>query len=180
MKITSGQYRGQNLETLEGTKTRPTLGRVKENVLNMIRMDLTADTRVLDLFAGSGSIGIEFLSNYVGRVDFIEKDSQAINIIKTNLVKVKIETSKFNVLQYDYSTFLKTAKESYDIIYLDPPFDFDYGEILNNIVQSGAFSSNTIVIVESLKSKNIDFSKFNIVKSKNYGIINISLIKSQG
>jgi 16S rRNA (guanine966-N2)-methyltransferase len=180
MKVVSGIYRNRKLETLEGNNTRPTLSRIKENIMNLVRSDLNTRTSVLDLFAGSGSMGIEFISNYVERVDFVENSDLAINIIQKNILNLQIKAEKISISKIDYAKFLESTKKEYDIIFVDPPFDSDYSLILENIVKSAACGNNTTIIVESDKSRNLDFSKFNIVKSKNYGIINISLIKVRG
>ena len=100
MRIISGKAKGTKLYTLEGMNTRPTLDRVKESIFNIMQGEIE-DAKVLDLFAGSGAIGIEFLSRGAEKVYFCDKSPKAVDMIKKNLDKTKLK-DKATILNNDY------------------------------------------------------------------------------
>ena len=127
MRVISGTARGKKLVSLEGLNTRPTLDRVKEALFNIIQFNI-ADKNVLDLFAGSGAIGIEAISRGAKSATFCDNSIDAIKIIQTNIKNTR-STDKAIVLHKDYSLALKDlAKKGnkFDIIYLDPPYKTDF------------------------------------------------------
>ena len=128
MRIIAGKNRGTKLYTLDGDDiTRPTLDRVKESLFNII-MPYIENSNILDLFAGSGALGLESLSRGAGKVTFCDNSSKAINVIKNNINKTKLE-KKTQVLHKDFSKAiidLKNQKNKFDIIFLDPPYKTDY------------------------------------------------------
>ena len=123
MRIISGTSRGSRLVTLEGTETRPTLDRVKEPLFSIIQMHIK-DARVLDLFAGSGALGLETLSRGAKSAVFSDISDKAINVIKQNVEKTKLG-EKAIVLKGSYEDILKQMKnenKEFDLIFLDPPY----------------------------------------------------------
>ena len=122
MRIITGSARGTKLETLEGDNTRPTAERVKEAVFSMIQFDIEGRA-VLDLFAGSGQLGLEALSRGAERATMIDSSRDAVGIIMENAKKTHL-FEKCRISCTEYSTFLKSAggKETYDIVFLDPPY----------------------------------------------------------
>lgn len=161
IKIIAGKNRGNILRTKEGITTRPTLNRIRENLFNIIR-DKVPGAKVLDLFAGSGAIGIEALSRGAKEATFIEIDKDAYKIIKENLLKTKnLEKSK--VFNGDYRSFIKKSEDTYDIIYIDPPYHINaYDEALSLIGLHNLLSENGLIILEAkkdtvLKKETIDF-----------------------
>lgn len=176
MKIISGKYRGKTLKTLEGMDTRPTTSRVKESVFNIIQFSV-ADSDILDLFAGSGQMGIECLSRGANSVDFIDQNPKAINIIKNNL---KICDENQRVLQTDYVSFIKSCNKKYDIIFLDPPYSTEMiNNSLNLINDFKLLKECGIIICETSVNDKIDLTgtDFTTVKTYKYGTINITSIK---
>ena len=132
MRIIAGQSRGTVLETLDGEDTRPTLERVKENFFNAINFDIPG-AKVLDLFAGSGQLGLEALSRGAKEAVFVDSNTECVDIIRKNAQKAKLY-DKCNIYKYDYSEYLsglKKRKDSprtkfeakFDIIFLDPPYE---------------------------------------------------------
>ena len=114
MRIISGKARGTKLYTLEGTNTRPTLDRVKESIFNIIQNEIE-DATVLDLFAGSGAIGLECLSRGAKKAVLCDKSKEAIQIIKRNIEKTHME-EKAQIINADYENCLEKLKnEQFDI-----------------------------------------------------------------
>ncbi len=122
MRIITGTARGIKLDTLEGDATRPTAERVKEAIFSMIQFDLV-DSFVLDLFAGSGQMGLEALSRGADKAHLVDKSSQAVAVMKKNAQKCKL-FDRCRIVTSDYAEFLRSVngKHKYDFIFLDPPY----------------------------------------------------------
>lgn len=174
MRIISGKYRGKTLKTLEGMDTRPTTSRVKESVFNIIQFSIS-QSDILDLFSGSGQMGIECLSRGANSVDFVDKNLKAVQIIKNNL-KICDENQK--VFEKDYENFLNTCSKQYDIILLDPPYST---EILNNAIKIisnlNLLKDFGMIICETSINDKIENSTFSIHKTYKYGNTNITILK---
>ena len=124
MRIISGKARGTKLYTLDGTATRPTLDRVKESLFNIIQNDIE-DSTVLDLFSGSGAIGLEFLSRGAKRAVLCDSSKDAIKIIKQNVQKTHFE-EKVEVYNMEFTKLVERLQnQKFDIIYIDPPYKMD-------------------------------------------------------
>lgn len=120
MRIIGGLARGTNLYTLDGLDTRPTLDRVRESLFNIIQNDIK-DSVLLDLFAGSGAVGLEAISRGAKKAVLCDKNKKAIEVINKNVKKLRAE-EKVQILCIDYENYLKTSQEKFDFIYLDPPY----------------------------------------------------------
>jgi len=120
MRVITGVARGRRLKTLEGMDTRPTTDRVKEGLFNIIQFDLPA-CRFLDLFAGSGQIGIEALSRGAEYAVFIDQNRDALQIIKENLLTTGL-LKKARAVSMEAKTYLQSVKVPFDIVFLDPPY----------------------------------------------------------
>lgn len=125
MRIITGTARGTKLNTLEGENTRPTSDRVKEAVFSMLQFDIEGRA-VLDLFAGSGQMGLEALSRGAARATLIDVNREAVDIIIDNAKKTHL-FKQCRVTATDYASFIRGAKgkETFDIIFLDPPYNTD-------------------------------------------------------
>jgi len=146
MRIISGQFRGRKLKTLEGMNTRPTADRVKESLFNILNSKVY-DSKVLDLFAGSGALGLEALSRGAESCVFVDSSKEAINIIKENIKLCKIE-EKSKVINKDYLEVLKSTNEKFDIIFVDPPYSKGIEiRVLENV--KNILSDKGIVIIET-------------------------------
>lgn len=121
MRVITGTAKGRILKTLEGKSLRPTGGRVKEAIFSIIQFEIEG-RRVLDLFAGSGQLGIEALSRGAKSAVFIDADKDAVAAVKENLETTGLAENA-TVLQSDAFAFLRTSGLTFDIIFLDPPFD---------------------------------------------------------
>lgn len=163
MRVITGSARGRKLKTLEGDEiVRPTTDRVKEAIFSIIQFDL-ADARVLDLFAGSGQLGIEALSRGAESAVFIDRDSQAVEIIKDNLKATGL-FQKATVLNADSVSYIKNSRNKFDIILLDPPYNKG---LINEILESavGCCDENATIVCETdfnevLPDSAGDFEKF--------------------
>ena len=151
MRVISGKARGTKLSSIESLDTRPTLDRVKEALFNIIQNKIE-DSIVLDLFAGSGAIGIEFISRGCKEAYFCEKSSEAAKMIEQNLTKTKF-TESSKLLVQDYKKALKkfqTENIAFDIIYIDPPYKADIAvEATRLIISMGLLKQNGIIIIET-------------------------------
>ena len=149
MRIISGKARGTKLYTLDGTATRPTLDRVKESLFNIIQND-SEDSTVLDLFSGSGAIGLEFLSRGAKRAVLCDSSKDAIKIIKQNVQKTHFE-EKVEVYNMEFTKLVERLQnQKFDIIYIDPPYATDFIKIsLEKIIEYELVNENTKIIVET-------------------------------
>ncbi|MCF7925256.1 MAG: 16S rRNA (guanine(966)-N(2))-methyltransferase RsmD [Candidatus Izimaplasma sp.] len=163
MRVISGKYRSRKLKRVASNSTRETKDRIKEGIFNSIQFDL-ADAVVLDLFAGSGALGIEALSRGAKRCDFVDQSRDAIAVIKDNLEMLKL-TSVTSVHLQDYDVFLKTCEQPYDIILLDPPYrTFDLNQLIQFIEQNKLLTQVGKIVVLMHKTE--------VLNPKEYGIIN--------
>ena len=169
MRIIAGKYRHLNLMTLEGADTRPTKDMVKEALFSSLG-DIEG-LSFLDLFAGSGAVGIEALSRGAFKATFNDINPKACKIIKANLQKLAIEAKVYNE---DWQTLLKHLKgESFDIIFADPPYAFeDYDSLFSLLEDYGLLKNKGLLIIENRKGTTIDcpYDHFNLLKIKTYGI----------
>ena len=173
MRIISGKARGTKLYTLEGTNTRPTLDRVKESIFNIIQNEIE-DATVLDLFAGSGAIGLECLSRGAKKAVLCDNSKEAIQIIKRNIEKTHMEECA-KIINTDFETCLEKLKnEQFDIIYIDPPYATDYiFKSLKKIKEIGIVKKESIIIIETDDEqrilKEIGNIEIKIVDKRKYG-----------
>ena len=173
MRIIGGTARGTKLYTLNGENTRPTLDRVKESLFNIIQNEII-DANVLDLFSGSGAIGLEAVSRGARKSILCDKEKQAIEIIRKNVQKTHME-QKVEIYYLDFKKILKEKiKEKQDIIFLDPPYKTDYiAQALELIYEEQLIDAQSIIIIETDEEeriiKNIDNEKFEIYDKRKYG-----------
>jgi 16S rRNA (guanine(966)-N(2))-methyltransferase RsmD len=121
MRVITGSARGMTLRTLEGDNVRPTTDKVKEAVFSAIQFEIEG-RRILDLFAGSGQLGIEALSRGAKNAVFVDADKNAVKIVKENLAKTKLD-SLATVAQTDSIAFLTMTDKIFDIAFVDPPYE---------------------------------------------------------
>ena len=170
MRVIAGKYKRTPIKTLEGEDiTRPTKDMVKEALFSSIQID--EDTKFLDLFSGTGAIGIEALSRGAKDVIFNDINRSAVKIIETNLDKVR-ETRM--VLNLDYQECLKRLEgNSFDYIYADPPYKFAaYEELFYYVNKYNLLNKKGIMIVEVKKDSNLNdnYLGIRLYKEKKYGI----------
>ena len=151
MRIITGSARGIQLQTLEGMLvTRPTTDRVKEALFSMLQFDIEG-RKVLDLFAGSGQLGLEALSRGAAKAVFIDSSREAVDIILKNAAKTRLK-DRCSVSATDFKGYLASAsgREKFDIIFLDPPYNSEYmAEALELIEKNGILALNGVVVCET-------------------------------
>lgn len=167
MRIISGKYRGKKLKEFDLETTKPTTDRVKESIFNLVAFDVV-DSVVLDLFSGTGALGIEALSRGAKQTFLVDKNPQAVKIIKENLMGIE---GDFVVEQKDFTNFLNQAKTKFDLVFLDPPYATNFGiEAIDLLIKNHLLNDGAIIIFETGVANNIDvnYKEFNI-KKKKYG-----------
>lgn len=183
MRVISGKSRGKKLISLEGDNTRPTLDRVKEALFNKIQFNIQ-DATVLDLFAGTGALGVEALSRGAKEVVFCDKVQDAIRVIKQNVINTN-NIDKSIIINKDYNEVLENmSKQSkkFDIIFLDPPYKTNLAiESMQKIIMSDLLTEDGIVVIETddiNKEKEIlKIEKVEIFDKRKYGSVWLIFIR---
>ncbi len=172
LKIITGTAKGKRIETLEGEATRPTSLRIKEAVFSSIQFDIE-NRRVLDLFAGSGQLGLEALSRGATTVSFVDSSREAIDVVKKNATV----TGFFDKCRYivsDWRNYIRKAsgRDKYDLVFIDPPYSMECcADALNRLVSAELLEKGAIVVLESgTEEINTDtLVGFEVMKSTHYG-----------
>ena len=167
MRVITGKARGVVLKTPDGMATRPTSDRVKEALFSIIQFDVPT-ARVLDLFGGTGQLGIEALSRNAKSAVFVDEREEACNLIRENLKRTRLEDCA-RVVRSDYMAFLRTCKEKFDIIFLDPPYAEAFLEnSLKMITEIDILQSGGIIVTERPVEKDFLFDFPGYSRSKDY------------
>ncbi|MBR5020104.1 MAG: 16S rRNA (guanine(966)-N(2))-methyltransferase RsmD [Oscillospiraceae bacterium] len=167
MRVITGKARGVQLKTPEGMLTRPTADRVKEALFSIINFDLPG-AAVLDLFGGTGQLGIEALSRGANSAVFVDQREDACKIIRENLRRTKLE-SQGRVVRSDYLDYLRRSREKFDIILLDPPYAEVFLEnALKCITEIDILKTDGIIVAERPVEKELPFEFEGFTRSKDY------------
>ncbi len=150
MRIISGKFKGQQLVSFQADHIRPTTDRVKETIFNKIQFEI-AGSRILDLFCGTGNLGLEALSREASHCTFVESHAKSLQITRSNIQKLKVEESLYRIINQDVLRFLKSYRgEPFDIIFADPPFTKKMAdEVMAIASHSEIFGSQSILAIES-------------------------------
>ena len=167
MRVITGKARGVQLKTPDGMLTRPTADRVKEALFSIINFDIPG-ARVLDLFGGTGQLGIEALSRGAESAVFVDEREDACKIIRENLRRTRLEELG-KVLRSDYLQYLKRCKDKFDIILLDPPYAEVFLEnALKCITEIDILQSGGIIVTERPLGKELPYVFDGYTRSKDY------------
>ncbi|MCD8355374.1 MAG: 16S rRNA (guanine(966)-N(2))-methyltransferase RsmD [Clostridia bacterium] len=172
MRVISGSARGKALEAVPGKDTRPTTDKVKESVFNILQFRLY-DAAMLDLFAGTGQMGIEALSRGAAKAVFVDRAPKAVSVIRRNVAAARVQ-DRAEILNLTYQQALqKLQGQKFDILFLDPPYG---GELLNSALKAvesfDILSSDGIIICESsVEDTVICPEAFSVHKTYKYGTI---------
>ena len=167
MRVITGKARGIVLKTPDGMLTRPTADRVKEALFSIIQFDVPT-ANVLDLFAGTGQLGIEALSRGAKAAVFVDEREDACKLVRENLKRTKLE-EEGKVIRSDYLTFLKNTRELFDIIFLDPPYAEVFLEnSLKMITEIDILQSGGIIVAERPLGKDLPWEFPGFTRSKDY------------
>ena len=176
MRIISGKARGAKLSAPDGLDTRPTLDRVREAIFSML-FGAMERAYVLDLFAGTGAMGLEALSRGAEGADFVDNSRLACECVRANIEKTRLEGA--NVFNTDFKAFLQNCSRKYDIIFLDPPYEAGYyGVALDIIKERGLLSSDGIIVAECDDPEGFDARGFEIDRQRKYGKAAVYLLKA--
>ncbi len=149
MRVIAGKARGLKLNTPKNDDVRPTTDRVKESLFNMINPYIM-DSNILDLFAGTGSLGIECLSRGASKCVFVDKSKESIDIVKSNIKKARVESESI-IINSDFKEAIrvKIKNEKFDVVFMDPPYYKNlFIECLETIEESNILSEDGIIVVE--------------------------------
>lgn len=173
MRVIAGSRRSLPLKAPKSNETRPTTDRIKETLFNMLQAEIPG-ARVLDLFAGSGSLGIESLSRGAGRVVFVDQSAEAVSVIRQNLAFTRLEAGSL-VLKCDAPEAIRrmeSAGETFDLVFLDPPYESGLDvESLKQFVCSRAVHDGTLFVVEASIKADVDqylSLGYDLIRDKRY------------
>ena len=182
MRIIGGYYRGKKIILPIDQKTRPLRDIVKESIFNLIEHSKKIDVKikdsfVLDLFAGSGSFGLECISRGARKVTFIENYSKILNILKKNINSINSNNNSI-IIEKNCFEFFKTKnffKNEFDIIFMDPPYkEKNIASLINSILEEKILKDNGVLILHRHKNDNFDInSRLKILDERVYGISKI-------
>lgn len=178
MRVIAGKAKGIQLKTPDGMLTRPTTDRVKEALFSILQFDLPG-TRVLDLFGGTGQLGIEALSRGAKEAVFVDAREEACRLIRENLKRAGFTGQ---VVRGDYLTYLDQCREKFDIIFLDPPYAEVFLEnALNRITEIDILQSGGIITTERPLGKELpwDFSGYDRSRDYKYGKILLTFYRKK-
>ena len=170
MRVITGTARGVQLKTPEGMQTRPTSDRVKEALFSIIQFDVPG-RRVLDLFGGTGQLGIEALSRGATGAVFVDAGDKACSLIRENLRRCKMDKDA-QIIRSDYLQYLQTCRDKFGIVFLDPPYAEVFLEnALKKITEIDILESGGIIVAERPVGKDLpwDFPGFTRSKDYKYG-----------
>lgn len=184
LRVTGGRLRGQRLAPLKGMRIRPTSDRVREAIFNIIGQDL-ADLRVLDLFAGAGSLGIEALSRGASEALFVDRSPEALGLVRKNLGLCGLEKQAV-VLKRDLRKGLPAAsaffESPFDLVFLDPPYERGLlPPLLKELGGCKVLVPGALVIAETSKGEDLStsFGRLQAVGVRLYGDTKISIFSCE-
>ena len=171
MKVISGIYKGRLLDGYTMNGTRPTMDRVKESLFAMIQ-NKVKDSIILDLFSGSGNLGIEAISEGAREAYLVDHNRKATNTIENNLKRLEIKNCKVLIMDYLKALdYFKNEKILFDIIFLDPPYQTDYIEkSIQKILELNILNDKGIIVCETDQlTKICQDNRLSVIKEKKYG-----------
>lgn len=183
MRVIAGEAKGTRLEVPKGRKTRPTLDRVREALFSILGPKLEG-ARVLDLYAGTGAIGIEALSRGAANCDFIENDAECVAILQRNLSTARVE-ARARIHRFhlpDQTARIRGDGVSFDLIYADPPFKFaQYASLCDEIVRHGLLKPDGTLVIEHHSKEPVEASveELSCYRESKYGDTCLSFFSLQ-
>ena len=183
MRIITGRARGVKLDTLAGENTRPTSERAKEAVFSMLQFDIEG-RRVLDIYAGSGQMGLEAVSRGAQSATFVDSSRAAVEIIKRNAEKTRL-ADFCRVLCANAEDFIRTARgrECFDIVFIDPPYALRAAALTAGaLLEAGMLKPSAIIVCESEEADIFESApqlraKFEVMKNAKYGAAHVTVLK---
>ncbi len=179
MRIIGGKFRSRVLAEFKGEDVRPTSDRAKESLFNILSLRIFG-ARVLDLFSGSGALGLECLSRGAEEVIFNDFSKDSLAILKKNLgaLKIPVNGDEAKVYHYDFSVCLDAMRGKFDLIFLDPPYRLDYGKTaLEKIAKKDLLSENGIAVYERDRPFEGEIEGLEKYDERRYGRVYITFFK---
>ena len=173
MRVIAGKARGHNLVTPDGLDVRPTLDRVKESVFSAL-MPYLSDAVVLDLFSGSGSLGIEALSRGASKCDFVDSARRSVQATNDNLKATRL-LDFANVHFSDWKSFLSNSRTEYDLVFLDPPYTKGIEDEVMSVLAKNVSECGVVVLETEIVPK--PFSGFEVIRQAKYGRVYVTFYK---
>lgn len=181
MRIIAGQFRGRTLSTVQDLTIRPTTDRAKQTIFDILsnRMEFEG-IRVLDLFAGSGSLGLEALSRGAQEIVFVEKSRSPINALESNISALKCE-QQCTVYPADVFWYLKHTQQAFDLVFVDPPYKLEeIGTLPSAIYNSSVVNEGSYVVMEHSKESEIELSDANYeITRKTFGQTIVLILRTK-
>ena len=178
MRVITGTARGCRLDTLPGLDTRPTLDKVKEGLFSAIQFDIEG-RRVLDLFAGSGQLGIEALSRGAAYCVFVDRNPAAVPIIRGNLQRAHLAPVA-QVIGTDSMIYLDHLKERFDLVFLDPPYRMTevYADAIARLDAADMLAPDAVIAAERRQAVPVVYPEgFEVYDTRNYGETSIDFVR---
>ena len=177
MRVISGLYKGRVIDGFDIDGTRPTQDRVKESLFGSIQ-DYIDESVVLDLFSGSGNLGIEALSNGAKECYFVDNNKEAIKVINSNLSKIGITSNVLNKDFKDALEYFRLNNIKFDLVFLDPPYKDDYiDKAITKLLEYNMLNKNALIICEYNKEINHEYDLLEEAKTKKYGDKFVTIFK---
>jgi 16S rRNA (guanine966-N2)-methyltransferase len=182
MRVIAGKYKSRPLKTVKSQATRPTTDKNKENLFNIIGPYFEGGV-VLDLFAGSGGLGIEAISRGMDTLYSVDKAYNAFRVVKENVDSLKIEDA--HVLKMDYRKAIDKFNEDhivFDLVFLDPPYRMKINKgIMETLAKNGNLSKDALIVVEDVKEERLSFeAPFECTKERDFGITVMQFVRYRG
>jgi 16S rRNA (guanine(966)-N(2))-methyltransferase RsmD len=181
MRVIAGKAKGHHLKAPKGTTTRPATDLVRGAIFDILETTTSDWAQVLDLFAGSGALGIEALSRDADWVDFVEHDPRCCDIIRQNLEKTKL-SAQAHVYCCSVAKALSFLDKEYSIILMDPPYsDSSIGNLVAQLATSKLIGTNSIVVVTHSPRLHLDstYAPLNLIKERRHGDSCIALYRKE-
>ena len=182
MRIISGRHKGRKLKSFDLSHIRPTTDRVKETLFNKLMFQVEG-ARVLDLFSGTGNLGLEALSRGAREVVFVDDHKSSIRLLQDNLALLKVSKEEFQITQRDVFKYLAAFDESpFQLIFADPPFTQKWAhEVVLAVASSRVHQNGTILAIEASRHEHIEdsYPPFKLLDRRIFGDKNLSLYESE-
>lgn len=169
MRVITGSAKGAKLLSIDGLETRPTLDRIKVIMFDLIP-DEFYDKNCLDIYSGSGALGIEALSRGAKKCEFVEQNLECVKIIKENLKHTRLEDkASINNTDVDKALLMFTNREKFDMIFMDPPYDKGLvNKAINNIINLDLLNDDGLIIAECGETEKIESNEVEIIKERTF------------
>ncbi len=182
MRIVAGRYKGRKLQAGKDLAIRPTTDRVKEYIFQILD-EYIIGKNVVDIFAGSGSLGLEALSRGARHITFVEKSRRSVAVLEKNLAALEIPADQYTIIQQTAEMFVQANRQEFDIYLLDPPFAIEGLQLLmDNLMRSRALGYRDLVVIEHEVSNPLALTSeiYELFKQKKMGRSLISFLQKQG